>query len=85
MINPITLLGAALCIGALVLKYRSQPAGAPKSSPKKIRATAKILLGAILAWMSVGFALRHLSASIDGQHEEESTVERVVHFVEKLL
>ena len=86
MINPLTLLGAGLCIGVLVLKYKSQPQSARKSSPPRIRRTAKILLAAAIAWMSVGYALQHLSASIDGQrNQDESFMERTVHFIKKLL
>jgi len=86
MIQPITLLGAGLVIGALVLKYRSQPKEARRRSPAQIRKTGKILLAAILAWMTVGYALQHLIGNIDGQRvHEESMMERAVHFLSKYL
>jgi len=87
MIQPITLMGAGLCLGALALRYWIQPKDAPKKrSAERIRANTKILLAAVLAWMTVGYALQHLNRSLDGQHEqEESTVERAVHFIAKLL
>ena len=86
MIQPITLLGAGLVLGALVLKYKSQPQSARKSSSKQIRKTAKILVAAVLAWMTLGYTLQHMIGSIDGQrNQEESFMERTVHFIEKLL
>lgn len=86
MINPLTLLGAGLCLGALYLRYKSQPPEAHRRSPKQISKTAKILLAAILAWMTAGYALQHLIGNIDGQHNQEpSTMERAVQLISKYL
>ena len=84
MIQPITLLCLGLCFLVLYLRYRSQPKNQPRRSVKQKLKTAKVLLVALLAWMTVSFALQHQLAQMDGADHEPSLMERVVHFLSKL-
>jgi len=84
MIQPITLLGAGLCFGVLYLRYRSQPKDSPRRTTKQKIKTAKILLSAVVAWMTIHFALQHMIRNLDGAAPEEpSFVERVVSYLSK--
>lgn len=84
MIQPITLLCVGLCFLVLYLRYRSQPQNRPRRTLKQKMKTAKILLVAFLAWMTVSFALQHQIGQMDGADHEPSMMERVVHFLLKL-
>ena len=83
MIQPITLLGAGLCLGVLFLRYRSQPKDRPRRTPKQKIKTAKIVFAALLAWMALSYTLQHMIASIDGADHEPSLMERVVSYLSK--
>ena len=49
MIQPVTLLGAGLCLLVLFLRYRSQPkVGARRSGHQRLK-TIKVLLAVLLA------------------------------------
>lgn len=85
--QPITLLGVALCFLVLFLKYQAQRGGAQSAAqlgdqPRRTRSqklkTAKILWAALLVWMAVGYALQRLNANIDGTAPPPSLMERVV-------
>lgn len=84
MIQPITLLGAGLCIGVLALKYRSQPKNAQPSTPKQRLKTAKVLLAALAALMAITYSMRSLGEKLDGTvAHEPSFIERVVLYFTK--
>lgn len=76
--QPITVICLALFAGALFLRMgRARGRGA--SSTKQRFRTAKLLIGALLAWLVISFNLRHLNGSLNGDPQEpESTWERVV-------
>jgi hypothetical protein len=79
--QPITLLGVLLCFGVLYLRYRSQPRNTPRRTGRQKIKTAKLLAGALLAWMAIGFALQRLNANLDGADPKASLMERVVQFL----
>jgi len=82
MIQPITLLGAGLCLGVLFLRYRTRPKDSPRRSAKQKLKTGKILLAALLAWMGIYYTLHHMIGNIDGAAPSEpSLMERVVFFL----
>ena len=88
MIQPITLLGAGLCLGMLFLRYRiqrSQPKDRPRRRPQRLK-TAKLLLAAVVAWMALRFSLQHMIENIDGvAAHEPSAVERIVNYLKENL
>jgi hypothetical protein len=82
----ITVLGAGLCLLVLFLKYKSRPRNLPPATPKQRLKSAKLLLGAILAWIALNFTLQHLIANIDGAGKQEpSMLERIVFAVKDAL
>jgi len=84
MIQPVTLLGAGLCLGVLYLRYRSQPKDRPPRSTKQKFKTGKLLLAALLAWMALSFTLQHMIGRLDGEAAHEpSVMERVVSYLSK--
>jgi hypothetical protein len=85
VIQPITLLGAGLCFGVLFLRYRTRPKNSvPRTSKQKLK-TAKILIGALVAWMMVYYSLQHSIGNIDGAAPQDpSLMERVVSYLSKL-
>ena len=78
MIQPVTLLGAGLCFAVLFLRYRNQPKNRPRRTRQQKLKTAKVLLVAFLAWMTLIFTLHHMIDKIDGVDHEASLAERVV-------
>ncbi|MBZ5611089.1 MAG: hypothetical protein LAP38_22735 [Acidobacteriia bacterium] len=84
MIQPVTLLGAGLCLGVLFLRYRSQPKDRPRSSPKQKIKMAKLLFAALLAWMTISYTLQHMIGKLDGAAAHEpSLMERIVFYLAK--
>ena len=84
MIQPVTLLGAGLCLGVLALRYRSRPKDAPRRTPRQQLKTAKILLAALVAWLALSYSLQHMIGKIDGADAQKpSVMERVVSFLSK--
>lgn len=84
MIQPITLLGAGLCLGVLFLRYRSQPKDSPRRSPKQKLKTAKVLLAGLVAWMALYYTLQHMIGNLDGvAPQEPSLMERIVSYLSK--
>jgi len=82
MIQPITLLGAGLCLGVLFLTYRSRPKDAPRRSAKQKLKTAKILLAALVAWMGLYYTLQHMIGNLDrAAPQEPSLMERIVSYL----
>ena len=82
MPQPITLLGAGLCLTVLFLRYRSRPKDSPRRSPKQRLKTAKILLAALVAWMGIYYTLQHMIGNLDqAPAQEPSLMERVVLFL----
>jgi hypothetical protein len=84
VIQPVTLLGAGLCLGVLFLRYRSQPKDGKRSSPKQKLKFVKVLLAALVAWMGIYYTMQHMIVNIDGgAAQEPSMMERVVRYLEK--
>ena len=84
MIQPVTLVGAGLCLGVLYYRYRSQPKDGPRSSPKQKLKFAKLLLAALVAWMGIHYTLKHMIGNIDGAPAQEpSLMERIVRYLGK--
>ena len=82
MPQPVTLLGASLCLAVLFLRYRSRPKDSPRRSPKQRLKTAKILLAAVVAWMGIYYTLQHMIGNLDqAPAQEPSLMERVVLFL----
>ena len=84
MIQPVTLLGAGLCLGVLYLRYRNQPKDGPRRSTKQKLKTAKVLAMALLAWMALSYTLQHQMERLDGEAAHEpSMMERIVAYLSK--
>jgi len=84
MIQPITLLGAGLCLSALFLRYRSRPKDGPRRSRKQKIKTAKILFAALVAWMGIYYTLQHMTGNLDGTvAQAPSLTERIVSYLSK--
>ena len=84
MMQPVTLLGAGLCLGVLYLRYRSQPKDGPRRTPEQKRKTAKVLFAAFLAWMALYYTLQHMIVKLDGSPDREpSLMERAVFFLSR--
>jgi len=83
MIQPITIVTAGLFFVVLFLRYRSRPEnGSPRSRQQRLK-TAKVLLAALLAWMTVSYSLQHTLGKMVGADPEPSLMERVVAFLSK--
>ncbi|HLJ48475.1 MAG TPA: hypothetical protein VKU01_20815 [Bryobacteraceae bacterium] len=79
----ITVLGVALCFGVLYMRYQNQSRNrAQVTKPGNLR-TVKILIGALLAWLTLSFTLRHMIGKLDGADHEPSSLERVVSYFSK--
>jgi len=84
MIQPITLLGAGLCLAVLFLKYRSRPKDKPPRTTKQKLKTAKLLLAGLVAWMGIYYSLQHMIGNLDGAAPSEpSMMERIVSYLSK--
>jgi hypothetical protein len=83
MIHPITLLGVAASFAVLYFRYRSQPKDRRRSSLRQKYKLGKILLMALLAWLTLIFNLHHMIWKMDGADREPSLMERVVSFLSK--
>jgi len=76
--QPITILGLALCL-AMLYRRAQRARNQPPSSGKKRLKTAHMLVGVLLAWLMISFNLSHLNHALSGDAEEQpSTWERVV-------
>jgi hypothetical protein len=79
MIQPITLLGAVLCLGVLLLRYRSQPKNQKRSSLQQKLKTAKVLIAALLALAAINYTMQRMAETLDGAPAHEpSLIERAV-------
>lgn len=84
MMQPLTMLGAGLCLGVLFLRYRSRRKDGPGRKPKKRRKTVKVLLAAFVAWMALFYTLQHTIGNLDGAAPQEpSLMERMVSYLSK--
>ena len=72
MLNPVTIAGAMLCVAMLWLKFRNRGKKRQPARPR-LRA-AKVLISAFLALLAVGFALRQLSSSVDGDASDQPSI-----------
>jgi len=87
MLQPITLITAGIFLAMLYLRFRSQKLTQPKDAPRRTRQQklkfAKLLFGALAAWMAIHYSLQHTIAKIDGADTEPSMMERLVSFLNK--
>jgi hypothetical protein len=83
MIQPITIVTAGIFFVVLLLRYRSQPRNGPRRPRQQKLKVAKVLLLALLAWMTVSYSLQHTLGKMDGTDHEPSLMERVVSFLSK--
>jgi hypothetical protein len=81
--QPITLLGAAICFWVLYSKYRNAPKGQTKSTRRQKIKLAKMLVGALLALMAITYSMRGLGDRLDGKPHEPTIAERVITFLMK--
>ena len=83
MPQPITLLMMGICFALLYVRFRNRPKDAPRRTRKQHLKTAKILFGALIAWLAIHYSLQHTLAKMDGGDTEPSTMERLVGFFNK--
>ena len=78
--QPVTILGLALCLGVLFLRAR-EARNKSASSPKQRFKTAHLLLGVLIVWLIVIFNLQHLDQSLSGEPQTQTTWEMVVRTI----
>lgn len=83
MPQPITLLMMGICFAMLYLRFQNRPKDAPRRTRQQKLKFAKLLFGALVAWMAIHYSLQHTIAKIDGADTEPSTMERLVSFFNK--
>jgi hypothetical protein len=92
MIQPIMLLGAAFSIGLIIFRYKIEQArkaalGIPAQTKTRTRKqqlkTAKVLFGALIAFMAISYALQRLNHNLSGSNPEPSLMERIVLFLDE--
>lgn len=84
MIQPVTLLGAGLCLGVLALRYRSRPKDSPPRTREQKLKTAKVVFAALMAWMALSYTLVHITENLDGvKAKDPSLIERIVFYFSK--
>ena len=82
--QPITLLGALLCLFVLYLRYQASKGTAKKRNPKQVLRTAKVLGAALLALLALTYSLRRTEHSLTSKSAyEPSFMERVVTYFSK--
>ena len=64
--QPITILGLALCLGVLYLRARAARTQPPRSMKQRFK-TAHLLWAALLAWLVISIELQHLNRSVNGE------------------
>jgi hypothetical protein len=83
MMQPVTFVGALVCMGALVLRYRSQRSSGRRSTRRQQFKTAKVLVSALLVLLAINYALRRFEYNLDGAAPAPSLMERLVVFLSK--
>jgi hypothetical protein len=78
MIQPVTLGSAGLFFAVLYLRYRRRPQTAARRTRQQQRKAAKLLIGALVAWLAIHYSLQRTLAKMDGTDQEPSLVERAV-------
>jgi hypothetical protein len=77
----ITILGLAVCLGVIFLRAKAAKGQAPSDTKKRLK-TAKILFVALLAWLVISFRLQHLNNALSGEPVgAPSTWEHVITFL----
>ncbi len=64
MPQPVTILGAALCILVLFLRYRASAQQPQRWTREQKVKTIKLLFAALLAWLAISLELRRLDHSL---------------------
>ena len=78
MPQPITILTAGLFFVVLALRFRGRPKDSRARTNSQRLKLAKLLLGAIVAWLAIHYSLQHTLAKMDGTDTEPSYLERAV-------
>jgi len=82
--QPVTILGAALCIAVLFLRYKASVNQPERRTRKQKLKTAKLLFAALLAWLAISLELRRLDHSLTHSTAYEmSTWDRIVEMLSK--
>jgi len=63
----------------LYLRFKSRPQNAPRSTRKQQLKLAKLLFGALMAWVAIHYSLQHTIAQIDHADTPPSMLERAIH------
>jgi len=83
VIQPITLLGAALSLSMLYLRYKTRRKGRARSNPRRTIRLAHAIFIALLAWLTASASLSRLNSSFDGANPPPTLAERIVAFFSK--
>ncbi len=87
--QPVTIIGAALCLSAIWLRYKIEARKAATDAPPRTRTrkqqlkTAKLLFGVLIAFMGINYALQRLNHNLSGSDPDPSLLERIVVFLDK--
>jgi len=81
--QTITLVTAGIFFAVLYFRYRSRPKDGPRRTRRQQFKIARILLAAIVAWLTIHYSLAHTIAKMDGVDHEPSLAERLVSFLSK--
>jgi len=83
MMQPITILGLTLTLAMLFLRYRIARSRPRRRRPRHIVMLVKVLLLALIAWLTVSSNLAHMLDNADGTPHQPTALERVVAFLSK--
>ena len=82
--QPITILTLGLFFAVVIWRIRNRVrSGKLGSSGTPRLKLIKILVGALAAWIAIGYSFQHSIAKMDGNDREPSWFERLVTFVAK--
>ena len=88
-VYTVPLMFGALALALLFLRARRAGVlapGGPRRTLKKRFSTGKLLIGAAIAWLLIGFQLQHLNHEISGDPADPpSAWEQIVNFVSRLF
>jgi hypothetical protein len=83
MMQPITLLTTGVFFAVLYFRYRTRNKDAPRRDKRQRLKTVKLLFAALLVWMAVSYSLQHTIGKMDGNDQDPSMMERLVHLLSK--
>ena len=83
MIQAIPLLTGGLALIMLFGRYRREARAGTRRSAGNWIMTAKVLLFALLTWLTVSSTLRHMAGASDEPNPAPSITDRIVSFLKK--